>query len=280
MTASIGVMQGRLSPLIDGRIQAFPWDYWRDEFPLARSLGLSCIEWTLDMARIFENPLMTTPGRAMINQLVAENQVTIPSLTGDFCMQAPFWKEAGGAQSELVAVFEQVLLSCAAAGIHMIVVPLVDNGALNDAAERAVLERELLRLTPLLSEHRLTIAFESDFAPTDLASFIDGFPPDQFGINFDMGNSASLGWDPDEEIGLLGHRLINVHVKDRVRGGTTVPLGQGAADLPRLFALLRAARYEGQYILQTARAADGAHVEAIRHYSQFVAGQLGLTHGA
>ena len=28
----IGFMQGRLSELVDGRIQAFPWDSWQTEF--------------------------------------------------------------------------------------------------------------------------------------------------------------------------------------------------------------------------------------------------------
>ena len=35
----IGFVQGRLSPLVDGNIQAFPRDYWRHEFALAEQLG-------------------------------------------------------------------------------------------------------------------------------------------------------------------------------------------------------------------------------------------------
>ena len=31
----IGFMQGRLSPLVDGKIQAFPWDCWSEEFSVA-----------------------------------------------------------------------------------------------------------------------------------------------------------------------------------------------------------------------------------------------------
>jgi hexulose-6-phosphate isomerase len=195
-------------------------------------------------------------------------------------MQAPFWKAHGREQQELVGIFEKVLLSCAGIGITLLVVPLVDNGALASAAERAVLERQFFEFQPLLRQHGLRIAFESDLPPAALAAFIDGFAADLFGINFDIGNSASLGWDPAEEIPLLAPRIVNVHVKDRVLGGTTVPLGSGAADLPKVFALLRAARYGGNFILQTARAADGAHVETIDRYRQFVAQQIGGAHGA
>ena len=45
---SIGIMQGRLSPPIKGRIQAFPSQTWQKEFYLARDCGFSHIEWVLD----------------------------------------------------------------------------------------------------------------------------------------------------------------------------------------------------------------------------------------
>jgi hexulose-6-phosphate isomerase len=42
----IGFMQGRLCAPVDGKIQAFPWDHWRDEFPLAQRFGFPLMEWT------------------------------------------------------------------------------------------------------------------------------------------------------------------------------------------------------------------------------------------
>jgi hexulose-6-phosphate isomerase len=275
LPSCIGFMQGRLSPLIDGKIQAFPRGYWQDEFLWAREAGLSCMEWTLDQEQIYENPLMTATGRAEIRALAHDHSVRIPSVTADCCMQAPFWKAAGHEQDKLIAIFEKLLLACADIGICRIVVPLVDNGALTSVHERETLEKIVLTFMPLLEQHNLIIAFESDFAPAPLAALIAGLPAAQFGINYDMGNSASLGWDTEEEFALLAPRIVNVHVKDRVRGGTTVPLGQGGADFPKIFGLLRKARYAGNYILQTARAADGKHVEAIYRYATFVAGQIG-----
>ena len=41
-------MQGRLLPKYQGRYQAHPKDYWRDEFKIASSIGLDCIEFILD----------------------------------------------------------------------------------------------------------------------------------------------------------------------------------------------------------------------------------------
>ena len=68
-----------------------------------------------------------------------------------------------------------------------------------------------------------------------------------------------------------GRRILNVHVKDRKLGGTTVPLGTGDADLPKVLSLLVARGYRGNFILQTARAEDGDHEGAIRRYRNLAA---------
>jgi L-ribulose-5-phosphate 3-epimerase len=274
MRNKIGFMQGRLSAQIDGKIQAFPWPYWQDEFALSSSIGLGLMEWTLDQDRIYENPLMTDDGRRTIRALGHRNGVNIPSLTGDCFMQAPFWKEDGAERAKLVSTFRHVLEACSAIDIRFVVVPLVDNGALETREQQRVLEETLIDFVPLLKEKQLVIVFESDFPPPKLAAFIERLPLDFFGLNFDMGNSASLGWDPEEEISILGSRIFNVHVKDRVLGGTTVPLGQGNVNFSKVFALLRDIAYPGNLILQTARASDGNHAATLARYADFVASHV------
>ena len=44
----IGFMQGRLSPQFNNIIQSFPWDHWRQEFNIAKEIGISKMEWTID----------------------------------------------------------------------------------------------------------------------------------------------------------------------------------------------------------------------------------------
>jgi hexulose-6-phosphate isomerase len=63
-----------------------------------------------------------------------------------------------------------------------------------------------------------------------------------------------------------GSRIVNVHVKDRLRGGTTVPLGTGHADFDRTFAAFHDVGYRGNYILQTARAVDDDHAGVLCKY--------------
>jgi L-ribulose-5-phosphate 3-epimerase len=275
----IGYMQGRLSPQVDGKIQAFPWACWAEEFPQAERAGLQLMEWTLDQQRLHENPLLTPSGQAQIRTLCAQHRIAIPSLTGDCFMQAPFWKVSGAARAGLERDFAAIAAACAAVGITFIVVPLVDNGRIETDAQRDALFAGLDRQRDLLRQHRLRVAFESDYEPQQLASFIAALDPGLFGINYDIGNSAALGYDPTAEIAAYGDRILNVHVKDRVLGGTTVPLGTGNADFGRVFAALGRLGYGGNYILQTARASAGNHAEVLNRYRDMTAHWI-QNHGA
>lgn len=262
----IGFMQGRLSPMVNGRIQAFPWQFWQSEFPLAEQIGLGLMEWTLDQDRLYENPLLTAAGQNEIQQLCSRHAIKISSLTGDCFMQAPFWKADGKGKAGLKESFLAICRACATVGIRMVVVPLVDNGRLDDAAQEDELVEFLLSQQDFFSKHGIQVIFESDYTPQELSRFIDRLPTGRFGINYDIGNSAALGFDPVEEFAAYGSRVINVHVKDRVLGGTTVPLKTGAAQFEVVFAELAKANYQGNFILQTARAADNDHAVALRTY--------------
>ena len=262
----IGFMQGRLSPLVDGRIQAFPWASWKDEFPLAEQINIQLMEWTLDQDRLYENPLMTKAGQAEIKALCQRHGLSVPSLTGDCFMQAPLWKARGNTREVLAHDFRSVVEGCASVGIAMIVVPLVDNGRIENTEQEDVLVDFLKNQAGFLTAHSMKVVFESDFAQVELGRFISRLDPTLFGINYDIGNSAALGFDPTEEIAAYGTRIINVHVKDRELGGSTVSPGTGNADFEAVFAALAKVGYSGNCILQTARATDADHAGVLSHY--------------
>jgi hexulose-6-phosphate isomerase len=270
----VGFMQGRLSPLVDGRIQAFPWRDWEQEFEQASRIGLRLMEWTLDHERLRENPLLTTEGRKRLLALAQAHGVAVESVTGDCFMQAPFYKATGPARAALLDDFCAVVEAASVIGAHHVVFPLVDNGSIENGRQEQALMQGLLGIEPLLRERRVRVVFESDYGPERLLTFIERLPPATFGVNYDIGNSAALGYDAAEEIAAYGHRICHVHVKDRVLNGTTVPLGQGNADFPLVFSGLRRADYTGDYILQTARAPDGDHAGALKRYNELVQGWL------
>lgn len=274
MKNQLGFMQGRLSPVVNGKIQAFPTHHWREEFPAAELLGLSLMEWTLDHEAFEDNPLITKTGRAELRALQRAHRLRIESLTADNMMQAPFWKAEAGKREDLQNELRVTIESCAAIGLRMIVVPLVDNGSIVTPEQDKILFEGLHSLMPLMAASNVQIIFESDYDPARLAEFIARYPEGAFGINFDMGNSAALGWRPEVEIPLLATRIMNVHVKDRPKGGTTVPFGQGDVDFDAVFRLLRAAGYNGNYIMQGARCPNGDDAGILASYISKVEGFL------
>ncbi len=225
MTPEIGFMQGRLSPLHQDRIQAFPWNHWREEFALAGRLHFPFLEWTLDREGLDDNPLMTDAGRDEVCRLMADHGVAVPSLTGDCFMQAPFHQETGG-------------------------------GRLRDRRDEDSFNEGLSRIGPNLEKHTIRILIESNYPPAKLARLIAPLPANLFGINYDTGNSAALGHDPAEELAAYGERIGNVHLKDRLRGGHTVPLGEGDTDFAAVFGGLARARYGGRFVRQLAFRSD------------------------
>ena len=259
-------MQGRLCDCVEGKIQAFPWQNWESEFAAAKSINLRLIEWTLDQEKLYENPLMTVEGQKKIRRLCQKFDIFIPSLTGDCFMQRPFWKARGQTKTDLQSDFLKIAQSCSLVGIQMIVVPLVDNGRLETTEQENILIDFLLKNEDVFASHNLKIIFESDFTPAKLARFLERITSSQFGINYDTGNSAALGFNVVEEFMAFGNRVANVHVKDRVLGGTTVPLKAGNADFETVFSELSKQKYQGNFILQTARAVNGKHAEALGEY--------------
>ena len=266
----LGFMQGRLSPMVHGKIQAFPWEYWKEEIELANSSGFGLMEWTLDQERLHENPLMFHEGRRRIKHLCAKYNLKIESLTGDCFMQQPFWKAEGGKKVKLQMQFRMIVNACSLLGIEYIVVPLVDNGRIETPTDEFELKKFLAEERKYIREKSVKITFEIDMIPAEVKRFIDELPTDLFGINYDMGNSAAMGFDPEEEFAQYGSRILNVHIKDRIFGGTTVPLGSGSTNFNLVFTQLKNSDYRGNFILQTARSASEDHLADLCKYREFI----------
>ena len=160
---------------------------------------------------------------------------------------------------------------------NIIVVPLVDNGQIESEIEEDLLIEYMLNIQETLSQLNMRIAFETNYAPSEVARMISRLPESTFGINYDTGNSASLGFNPEEEFAQYGQRIINVHIKDRKLGGTTVPLQEGNVDFELILKLLLKLNYQGNLILQTARVVDGDHAGAIRRYCRFISELIPLS---
>ena len=73
--------------MVGNKIQAFPLKNWFKEFKIAKSIGISLMEWTIDQNKLYKNPLLTETGRNKIQLLSKKFNIRIESLTGD-CFHA------------------------------------------------------------------------------------------------------------------------------------------------------------------------------------------------
>ncbi len=255
-------MQGRLSPLIKKKIQAFPVKYWQKEFQKLKKLGVNLLEWTLDYKNLNKNPLISQIGKKKIRLLSKKYSVKINSVTCDCFMQKPFWKIKNN--KKILEYLKKIIESAGELNIKYLVVPLVDKGSIQNKYQEKNLISICEKYKKYLKNNNVKIIFESDFRPNVLGKFIKKFDRKFFGINYDTGNSASLNYNIDEEFSNYGKFIKNIHIKDRKKFGKTVRLGKGNSNFKKLFKNLKKIKYKGNLILQTARSKENKHLEEIK----------------
>lgn len=277
----VGIMQGRLLPPFEGRFQAFPATDWRREFSLARQAGLACIEWIYEQPHAAANPLGSDDGIAEMTELSRRTGIGVWSICADYYMTAPLVGEDGAIRSEIVAHLEWLIGRAGRLGARYVVLPFVDASSLRTPAAQAALPPALRRVLPAAEAAGVELHLETDLPPGLFASVLRNANHPLVKANYDIGNSASLGYDPHEELTTLAPWLGSVHVKDRARGGGTVPLGSGNADFTTCFERIGAAGFDRWFILQAARAAAGNEavdeVELARRNRRFVEQQVART---
>jgi len=266
----IGIMQGRLLPPINNTIQAFPENGWQKEFPLARKLGLDYIEFIFDGDNIANHPLMTYKGLQVIKKLERESNVKVLSICADYFMAYPLHRGSHDEKLARVKILQDLIRNCAKLETGNIIIPCVDNSRLQNKADWEEFKCRLGECLSVAEEYGICLALETDLGPDEFTHLMQDIDHEYLKINYDTGNSASLGYNPTMEFGKYGSLITDVHMKDRVYGGTTVPLGEGDVDFPLVFSLLHRMNYNGIFILQTARKLHGGEPETIKGYLDFI----------
>lgn len=270
----LGIMQGRLVPPEPGRFQSFPRQRWRDEFALAAAAGLDTIEWIYDAYGEDVNPLSTDAGLTELQALSSAHGIGVESVCADWFMDFPLLRvdppEAGIRWKRLGWLIER----CAEANIKRIVLPFVDVSAIQSSTDREEIIAGVGALSDLLDRVDVELHLETSLGPESFASLLSAIGHSHVKVNYDSGNSASLGFKPADEFAHYGRSVGSVHIKDRVLNGATVPLGEGDADFTTLFSVLDVVGYHGDFILQVARGGDGDELEWARQNAATARGMI------
>jgi hexulose-6-phosphate isomerase len=276
----IAIMQGRLVAPTGGSIQGFPRDRWREEFALAAEAGMDASEWIYDVHGADVNPLATDAGVAELRTLSRQHGIAVVSLCADYFLDRPFVRTSLDNVADLTVHLLWLIGRCGQAGITRMVLPFVDASRIETPDDERRVVEVLRQMLPLCEATGVELHLETSLAPPAFASLLVQVPNPLVQVNYDSGNSASQGYDVGSELAAYGTRIGSVHIKDRIRGGGTVPLGTGDADLPALFSGLAGLQYQGDYVLQIARSTDGCELEWARHNRAFLASQLNRVHSS
>ena len=261
MKSTIGVMEGRLLPKYQGRYQAFPIGYWQDEFPVAESLGLDSIEFILDYNDAEDNPLLSHGGIDEIKQQVETTGIIVKTVCADYFMEAPLHSADPKVSEASANVLLRLLSNANELGVSDVVIPCVDQSSLSSPEDVSrfvdVLGGEILAAA---EQYSINLSLETDLSPDPFRKLLDRFDSSLVTVNYDIGNSASLGYNPTEELAAYGSQITDIHIKDRMLGGGPVVLGQGDADFDLFFSDLKKLGYVGPFIMQAYRDEEGVNI--------------------
>jgi hexulose-6-phosphate isomerase len=276
----IGIMQGRLVPPVDDTIYHFPRDIWAEEFALAAQANLDCIEWIYDLYGADANPISTDDGIETIKQLSRKHNVQILSLCANCFIEEPLVRANETELEERMKRMSWLLHRCQLVGINRIVLPFLDASTIETDKEFKSVLAVLKQVLYVAEETNVAIHLETSLVPSRYAKFLAKLSSPMLKVNYDLGNSASLGYDIHKEFAAYGERIGSVHVKDRIRGKGTVPLGTGDADFKVLSDCLKGIGFKSDFILEAARGTVGDEVAWAKRNREFIlthlCDQLGL----
>lgn len=219
----IGYVQGRLLPMPANGYQAFPTADWEKEFELAQARNLSHVEWVVDKDTVSSNPIISKPDK--VEELTSGTGVSVASLCLDFVMSH---EDFSG--FELFDYCLRYVDSAAKLAVPFVLLPFVDSSSLVYNRFPASDAKSLISLiSEAMQGHGGKVLIESDLSPAQFGEYLDQFGKNVL-INYDIGNSAAMGYPWREELGTYGSRVGCLHIKDRGYQGGPVFLGSGDAE--------------------------------------------------
>jgi len=254
----LGLMQGRLLPKFNGRFQAHPLGYWQEEFHLAKSLNLDLIEFILDFNDVELNPLMTDEGLDEIKQLEEATGVSVQTICADYFMQYPFIDQKYTEDS--LQVLQRLIGSAESLGVSDIILPFVDESSLRGEEDFDILVGVLKPVLDMLQGKSINLSLETDLNPRNFLHLLKKFDHKNVKVNYDIGNSASLGYDLEEEFEAYGDFISDIHLKDRKFNDGSVKFGEGDSDFKKLFSFIKKYNYSGPLIMQSYRDEEGLEI--------------------
>jgi L-ribulose-5-phosphate 3-epimerase len=253
----LGVMQGRLLPKYKNYYQTHPVGKWKDEFDLASNIGLDCIEFIFDHVEFEKNPLFYQNGHIEIKDIVKETGVLIKSICADYFMKFHFHSTDKEIVLQNIIILENLMKVAQKISVSNIIIPLVDSSSIKSNTDLKRFIDTINALENKIDFQSINMCLETDLPPLEFCNLLEKIKIENVAVNYDSGNSASLGYDINEEFAAYGSKITDIHIKDRLRYGKSVLLGSGSVDFNLLIENIKKYNYCGPLIFQAYRDQEG-----------------------
>lgn len=258
----IGIMQGRITPPVNGKIQTFPFDTWKNEFEVIQEIGLDYIEWIVTDD---DNPVFDTSIGENISNISNQAEFSIRNITLDYFCEYPMTNN-----EYKFYLINYLLNNLSEVLINTITIPCVDFEFKYVSNIKEFIKSLVSVLTSLPTKKLFSLEFDK-ISCLESLFLISEFYDQSIGITYDIGNNCYYRRNIIEDLKRLkqADKLYHIHIKEKDDKGNTVPFGQGLIGLDGwkdIFKVLKNIGYQGDFTLQLARGEDGKEVETIKTY--------------
>ena len=175
-------------------------------------------------------------------------------------MEAPLHSGDDKVANKSFKILERLIETSKELKLTDIVIPCVDQSSLKTKEAVGRFAQQIIKIIPVIEKVNINLSLETDFAPKPFLDLLGALNSKNITVNYDIGNSAALGFNSDEELAAYGNKISDVHIKDRVLGGGSVTLGEGNVDFVKFFNKLKEFDYRGPYIMQAYRDEEGISI--------------------
>ena len=266
----IGIMQGRTIPSENNNIQYFPFKSWKKEFPILMDLGIYKLQWIYENSKDTLNPIFNNKFLKKKKLLFEKYNIQIDSIFADEFIKKPIFLNSKFNPLNFNKLIDLIEIS-SKLKIKYIILPLVDKSSVREYNYDYIITSLIEKVLGYLKKENMELHLETDIENKKIYKIIKKTNSDKnIKINFDSGNTISLGYNIKKEIEDANYMIGSVHIKDRVINGTTVPLGYGDVDFEQFFKSLKDINYERDLILQAARIKSVNDKKLISKYLNFI----------
>ncbi len=153
------------------------------------------------------NPLASDAGIKEIRSLSLMYGIQIQSLCADYFMDKPLVRANSAELEDRLQTLTWLMQRCQMLGMNWLVLPFVDGSRIDTDIELENVCQTLDTVLFIAERTGIEIYLETSLSPDRFAKLLLRLSHPMLNVNYDFGNSSSLGYKPFDEFDAFGKRI-------------------------------------------------------------------------